>query len=46
MYCEGDPKGVAGVIRSENAGISSVIEVRIFNSECPRFPHPRSSCAG
>ena len=34
------------MIRSENAGMSSEIKVKIFYPECPRFPHPRSSCAG
>jgi len=43
---EGVPRGDAGAIRSENAGMSSEIGVRIPNPECPRFPHPRSSCAG
>ena len=43
---EGVPRGDIGAIRSENAGMSNDIEARIFNSECPRFPHPRLSCAG
>jgi hypothetical protein len=30
---EGPPKGRAGAIRSENAGISNEIEVRILNPE-------------
>ena len=30
---EAQPEGLGGAIRSENAGMSSEIEVRIFNSE-------------
>ena len=35
-----------GVTRSENAGMSSEISVRIINAECPMFPTQRSSMLG
>lgn len=43
---EGSPRGVAGAIRGENAGMSSENKVRIFIPEYPRFPWPRSSTMG
>lgn len=35
-----------GALRSENAGMSSEIEVRIFYTECLRFPEEGSSAQG
>ena len=35
-----------GALRSENAGMSSEIEVRIFYTESPRFPEEGSSAQG
>ena len=36
----------AGALRSENAGVSSAMEVRILHTVCLRFPGPGSSSQG
>ena len=44
----GEGYGVSqtGVNRSENAGMSSEIRLRMPDAECPRFPTQRSSMWG